>query len=119
MPETVDAAKLKEMNQRGEIKNCIVEGPISYDLAVSKEASQIKGYESSIAGDADILVWPDITSGNLAAKALIYSGRAKPGGCILGAKVPIIVSSRSSTADEKFLSIVVANALAKNFESGE
>ncbi len=118
MPETVDAAKLKEMNQKGKIKDCIVEGPISYDLAVSKEAAQLKGYESPVAGDADLLVWPDITSGNLATKALMYSARAKSGGCILGAKVPIIVASRSAKTEEKFLSIVIANAIADNWGNG-
>lgn len=116
MRETVDAAELKEMNKRGEIKNCIVEGPISFDCAFSKEAAQLKGYESPVAGDPDLLVWPDIASGNIAGKAMICVGHARVGLCILGTKVPIIVSSRSATTDEKYLSIVFASALAQNLE---
>ena len=68
MPEAVEAGQLKEMNQRGEIKNCLVEGPISYDLAMNKESALIKGYESPVAGDPDILVVPNITAGNILGK---------------------------------------------------
>jgi phosphate butyryltransferase len=115
MPDTVDAAELKEMNQQGEITDCVVEGPISYDLAVSKEAAVIKEYQSPVAGDADLLLWPDITSGNLAAKALIFSGRSKTGACVLGTKVPIVISSRSASTEEKYRSIVLTTAVAENF----
>ncbi|MGV8058032.1 MAG: bifunctional enoyl-CoA hydratase/phosphate acetyltransferase [Smithellaceae bacterium] len=115
MPDTVDAAKLKEMNKKGEIENCIVEGPISYDLAISREAAQIKEYESPVAGDADLLLWPDITSGNLASKALMCSCRSRTGACVLGTKVPIIISSRSATTEEKYLSIVLTTALTENW----
>ncbi|MGV8059778.1 MAG: bifunctional enoyl-CoA hydratase/phosphate acetyltransferase [Smithellaceae bacterium] len=115
MPDTVDAAKLKEMNKKGEIENCIVEGPISYDLAISREAAQIKEYESPVAGDADLLLWPDITSGNLASKALMCSCRSMTGACVLGTKVPIIISSRSATTEEKYLSIVLTTAITENW----
>ena len=65
MPESMEAAALKEMNQKGEIENCIVEGPISFDLAMVKEKAEIKGYESPCAGDADILIVPNIHAGNI------------------------------------------------------
>lgn len=110
MPETVDGDKLKEMNINGEIKNCIVEGPISYDLAIYEEAAKIKGYESQVAGDVDVLVVPDITTGNVLGKALIYSAKGKMAGIVVGAKVPIILTSRGSSAEEKFLSLALAAA---------
>ena len=110
MPETIDADKLKEMNLNGEIKNCVVEGPISYDLAMYKEAAKLKGYESEVAGDVDVLVVPDITTGNVLGKSLIYSAKGKMAGIIIGAKVPIILTSRGSSAEEKFLSLALAAA---------
>ncbi|NLJ34103.1 MAG: bifunctional enoyl-CoA hydratase/phosphate acetyltransferase [Firmicutes bacterium] len=112
MPETVDAAALKEMNQRGEIKNCLVEGPISFDLAVRKERSIAKGYVSEVAGDVDILVAPNITAGNILGKCLIEMAGAKMAGLILGAKAPIVVTSRGSSREEKYLSLALAAATA-------
>ena len=108
MPETVDAYKLKQMNLKGEIKNCIIEGPISYDLAMNKESAVIKGYESQVAGDVDVLIVPDITAGNILGKSLIYSANAKMAGIIVGAKAPIVLTSRGSSAEEKFLSLALA-----------
>jgi phosphate butyryltransferase len=108
MPATVDGRALREMNERGEIKDCIIEGPISYDLAISKEAAQAKGFESPVAGDADLLVWPDVNAGNLAGKALIHSAHARTAAMVLGAKVPILISSRSSSFEEKYLSMALA-----------
>jgi phosphate butyryltransferase len=113
MPETVDADKLKEMNKNGEIKNCIVEGPISYDLMMSRESAEIKGFSSPVTGDTDILVVPDITSGNLLSKSLIYSAGAKMAGFIVGAKVPIVLTSRGATTEEKYLSLVISASVAK------
>lgn len=108
MEESVDAGLLKEMNQKGEIKDCLVEGPISYDLAMNKESSVIKGYESPVAGDPDILVVPNITAGNILGKTLIYSAQAKMAGIIIGAKVPIVLTSRGASAEEKYLSLAIA-----------
>lgn len=113
MPESVDAGLLKEMNQKGEIKNCIVEGPISYDLTMSKESAQIKGFESPVTGDADILIVPNITVGNVLGKSLVYSANAKMAGFIVGAKVPIVLTSRGSSAEEKYLSLVLSAAAVK------
>lgn len=110
MPETVDAAELKKMAESGELTNCIVEGPISYDIAMSKESAEIKGFDSPVVEDVDILIPPNIATGNILAKALIYSGNAKMAGIIVGAKVPIILTSRGSSSEEKYLSIVLATA---------
>ncbi|MDF2677848.1 MAG: phosphate butyryltransferase, partial [Bacillota bacterium] len=103
MPESVDAGLLKEMNQKGEIKNCIVEGPISYDLVMSKESADIKSFKSPVVGEADILIVPNITAGNILGKSLVYSAGATMAGFIVGAKVPIVLTSRGSSSEEKYL----------------
>ena len=108
MPETVDADALKKMNQNGEITGCIIEGPISFDLATSAESAKIKGYESPVAGDADLLIVPDIVSGNVLAKALTGMAGAQTAGTVLGAKVPVILTSRSAEASDKYYSIALA-----------
>jgi phosphate butyryltransferase len=113
MPESIDAGKLKEMNQSGEIAGCIVEGPISYDLTMSKESAEIKGYESPVTGDADILIAPNITTGNILSKALAYSAGAKLAGYIVGAKVPIVLTSRGASSEEKYLSLALAACATK------
>ena len=110
MPESVDAGKLKEMNQNGEIAGCIVEGPISYDIAMNKESGIIKGFVSPVAGDPDILIVPNITAGNILGKCLVYSAGAKMAGFIVGAKVPIVLTSRGSSSEEKYLSLVISAA---------
>ena len=104
MKETVEAAEIKAEGMEG----CVIEGPISYDLAMDPGAASIKGYESPIAGDADILVVPDIVSGNIAAKSLTVAGGARTGGVVLGAKVPVLLVSRAASADDKYMSIVLA-----------
>ena len=106
MPETVDAAELKKMNQEGIIKGCVVEGPISFDLAVDPEAAKIKGYESPVAGDADIIIMPDISAGNLTSKALTVLGGAMMAGIVMGAKCPIALNSRSAAFEEKYYSLL-------------
>ena len=112
MPETVKASALKEMNQKGEISGCIVEGPISFDLAFIKQAAEMKGYQSPVAGDADIFLVPDLVSGNLLSKALIYAGGAIFAGVLAGASAPVIVTSRSSTKEEKINSIACSALLS-------
>ena len=112
MPETVEGNELKEMNKRGEIANCIVEGPISYDCAVSKEIADFKGFESPCAGDCDVLVAPNIHAGNIMGKMLACTCNARMAGFIVGAKCPIVMTSRGSSAEEKYLSIVVSAAAA-------
>lgn len=114
MPETVEADQLKQMNISGEITDCIVEGPISYDLTMSKESAEIKGYISPVTEDVDIMVVPNIQTGNILGKALVYSAKAKMAGFIMGAKCPIVLTSRGSTAEEKYLSLALCAAIDSN-----
>ena len=104
MPETVEAAEIKAIGVPGSI----IEGPISYDLAMDAEAAKIKGYQSPVAGDADILLMKDIVCGNVAAKTITVIGGGKTGGVVLGAQVPILLVSRAATASDKYMSIVMA-----------
>ncbi|WP_066892254.1 bifunctional enoyl-CoA hydratase/phosphate acetyltransferase [Clostridium nigeriense] len=113
MPEAVDAYELKNMNKMNVIKNCIVEGPISYDLTMSKESAEIKEYVSPVTGEADILIVPNITTGNILGKSLVYSSGAKMAGFVVGAKAPIVLTSRGSTAEEKYLSLVLSASVVK------
>lgn len=110
MPETVEAAALKEMNQQGELTGCIVEGPISYDVALYKHAADQKGFDSLVAGDPDLLLWPNITCGNIASKILDHSVGGKGGGLVLGTKVPIILTSRGDDSAGKYRCIILAAA---------
>ena len=107
MEETVHAHALARMNRQGEIPDCVVEGPISYDIAMSAEIAEIKGYESDNCGNFDILVTPNMTTGNILGKSLTVSAHAEMGGIIVGAKIPIVVTSRGSSAGEKFNSIAL------------
>jgi phosphate butyryltransferase len=110
--ETVDGGILKRFSKNnGSFGKCIVEGPISFDLAVSRESSAAKGYESPVAGDVDIMVMPNLTAGNLTVKALSCLGGAKVAGCILGASVPIVLTSRGSTLEEKYISLLLCGAV--------
>lgn len=111
LPDSVDAAALKEMNRRGEITGCLVEGPISFDLAMVKERSAEKGYQSPCAGDVDILVVPDITTGNVLGKCLVEMAGGRMAGLVVGAKCPIVVTSRGSSADEKYTALYLAAAM--------
>lgn len=112
MPETVDAAALKADAQAGALGSCILEGPISMDLAVSRESGRIKGFDSPVCGDADILLVPDIVSGNLTMKALQAFSKAKMAGCVVGASCPIALTSRSASFEEKYDSLLVCALLA-------
>lgn len=107
MPETVDAKALVDMNRSLEISDCLIEGPLSFDLAISRESAAIKGFDSAISGETDLFVVPNIATGNIMSKALIYLGNVKMAGCILGAKAPIILVSRGASAEEKLLSILL------------
>lgn len=113
MPETVEADALKQMNIRGEIAGCIVEGPISYDCAVCKEIADLKGFDSPCAGDCDILMAPNIHAGNIMGKMLSVTCGAKMAGFIVGAACPIVMTSRGASAEEKYLSIVISSLAAQ------
>lgn len=119
MPETVEADALKQMNRRGEIAHCIVEGPISYDCAVSREICEIKGFESPCAGDCDILIAPNIHAGNIMGKTYTVTCHADSAGFIVGAACPIAMTSRGASAREKYNSIVLAALCAKGMQELE
>lgn len=110
MPESQDAAALKAMNAAGEISGCVVEGPISYDLAICREAARIKGYDSPVAGDADLLVCPDIVSANVLIKCLRHSAEALTAGIVIGGKVPVVLNSRAASAADKYRTMLLAAA---------
>lgn len=118
MPCTEDAAQLAEMNQRGEISGCLVGGPLALDNAISLAAAQHKGISNPVAGQADILLVPDIEAGNLLNKAMEHFAGGKKAGVIMGAKVPIVLVSRASSAEAKAYSIALAAVIASNKESG-
>ena len=111
MPETADSAALKEEAERGDFGPCLVEGPISLDLATDAEAARVKGYQSPVAGDADILLAPSIAAGNLLGKSLYGLAGGEMAGVVLGAKAPITVNSRGATAEEKYWSILICAAM--------
>lgn len=113
MQETVDAAELKKLAEAGEFGSCFLEGPISFDLSFSEEAAKIKGYNSEITGDIDIMLVPNIATGNIMTKALIVLGGATMAGCVLGAQVPIVLSSRGASFEEKYYSLLLCAAQAK------
>ena len=109
----VDGAALKAEAERGDFGPCQVEGPISFDLATDRQAAQVKGYHSPVAGDADIFLVPSITAGNLLGKALYGMAGGKMAGLVLGASVPITVNSRGAAPEEKYDSIAIAAAMAR------
>ncbi|MGN7410030.1 bifunctional enoyl-CoA hydratase/phosphate acetyltransferase [Sporosarcina sp. SAFN-010] len=114
MQATLDAASLTMMNQRGQLKNCVVEGPMALDNAISPEAAQHKGLSGPAAGKADILVAPNLEAGNILYKSLTYFARAKVGGIIQGASAPIVVTSRADNAETKLHSLALALLVSKN-----
>jgi len=112
MPPTLDAAVIAKMSTLKQIKGAIVDGPFALDNAISVEAAKIKGIESPVAGHADILVTPDIEAGNVLYKSISYFAKSKLAAIIVGAKAPIILTSRSDSHESKFLSVALAAATA-------
>ena len=113
MEATLDAALLSKMNQRDQIKNCIIDGPLAFDNAVSLESAQQKGIRSEVAGYTDLLLMPDIEVGNVLYKSLVFFAKAKVASIILGSMVPIVLTSRSDSEQAKFDSIMLAAAASK------
>lgn len=114
MPVTVEAAELTKMNEEGVIKDCIVDGPLSMDLAIDPEAARHKGAtDRKIVGDADILLFPDIHAGNLVYKTLVHTANVKNGCILTGTKAPVILTSRSDTFETKVNSIALAAIVAE------
>lgn len=108
MQATTDAALLSKMNQRDQIKNCLIDGPLAFDNAISFESAHHKNIKSEVAGDTDLLLMPDIEVGNVLYKSLVFFARAKVASVILGAAAPIVLTSRSDSEDSKFYSVLLA-----------
>jgi phosphate acetyltransferase len=108
MPATIDAAALCKMAERGQITGALLDGPLAFDNAISKEAAKTKGITSEVAGDPDILLAPDLESGNILAKQLTFLANADSAGVVLGAKVPIILTSRADSVRARIASCAVA-----------
>lgn len=113
MPATLDAAALTQMNARGQIKGCIIDGPLAVDNALSEEAAHHKKISGPVAGKADILLMPNIEAGNVMYKTLTYTTDSKNGGLLVGTKAPVIVTSRADTYETKLNSIALAALVAE------
>jgi len=112
MPATLDAAALCKMAERGQIKHGILDGPLAFDNAISKDAAQTKGIKSTVAGDPDILLAPDLEAGNILAKNLSFLANADSAGMVLGARVPVILTSRADSVRSRIASCGVAKLVA-------
>jgi phosphate acetyltransferase len=108
MPATIDAASLCKMAERGQIKGGLLDGPLAFDNAISKDAARVKGIASEVAGDPDILLAPDLEAGNILAKQLTFLANADSAGLVLGARVPIILTSRADSVRSRIASCAVA-----------
>ena len=112
MPATIDAAALCKMAERGQIKGALLDGPLAFDNAISTQAAETKGIKSPVAGDPDILLAPDLEAGNILAKQLSFLANADSAGMVLGAKVPIILTSRADSVRSRIASCAVAKLVA-------
>ncbi|RKX57266.1 MAG: phosphate butyryltransferase [Thermotoga sp.] len=112
MPETVEASIIAKMAERGQIKGCIIDGPLGFDNAVSTFAARVKGIKSDVAGVADILVVPDIHSGNFLGKSVVYFAKGRIAGVVVGARKPVVIVSRADTEESKFYSVVLGIAVS-------
>lgn len=115
MPATLDAAALCKMADRGQISGGLLDGPLAFDNAVSIAAARTKGIVSDVAGQADVLVVPDLESGNMLAKQLMYMGEASSAGIVMGAKVPIVLTSRADSRESRIASCAIALLLAHRY----
>ena len=114
MPATVDAALLSKMNDRGQIKGCIVDGPLALDNALSEEAAKHKGIEGKVAGKADIILLPNIEAANVMYKTLTYTSKSRNGGLLVGTSAPVILTSRADSFETKVHSIALAALVAES-----
>ena len=118
MPATVEAAELTRMNEEGQITGCIVDGPMSMDLALDPEAARHKGATGrKIVGDADIFLFPDIHAGNITYKTLVHTAKMKNGCILTGTKAPVILTSRSDTFETKVNSLAIAAVVAEQMKN--
>jgi phosphate butyryltransferase len=108
IPSTLEAHALVEMGKKGVFGNALVEGPFGFDIAVSKKAAETKGVESRVAGDPDILLLPELRTANVLYKSLVWFAEARTASIVVGAKVPVVLTSRSDSEDSKYLSLALA-----------
>ncbi len=108
IPATVDAALLAKAQERGQIRGCIVDGPLALDNAVDMEAAKVKRIGGEVAGRADVLVMPDLCTGNIFTKSLHYFAHLRQSGSITGARIPVVMPSRTDTAEDYYYSILVS-----------
>jgi phosphotransacetylase len=118
MPATIDAAALCKMAERGQIRGGILDGPLAFDNAISADAAKTKGIKSEVAGDPDILLVPDLEAGNILAKQLTFLANADSAGLVLGAKVPVILTSRADSVRSRIASCAVATLVAHARRAG-
>jgi phosphate acetyltransferase len=119
IPSTIDAAALCKMADRGQITGGEFDGPLAFDNAISPEAARVKGIKSQVAGQAQILVVPDLEAGNMLAKNLTFLSNADAAGIVLGARVPIILTSRADNVRTRMASCAVAMLLAHSRRANE
>ncbi|ACL69431.1 bifunctional enoyl-CoA hydratase/phosphate acetyltransferase [Halothermothrix orenii] len=117
MPDTMDAAILSKMSDRGQISGAIVDGPLALDNAISKEAAERKGIDSPVAGQADILLVPDIEAGNILYKSMVFYFEMEAASVIYGAKVPLVITSRADRARVKLNSIALAKLVVQGLKN--
>ena len=113
LPSTLEAAALVVMSRRGQIDGALLDGPLAFDNAINAEAARVKGIHSEVAGDPDILLVPDMEAGNILAKQLIYLAGAEASGIVLGARVPIVFTSRADSPRARIASCGLAVLLAE------
>jgi len=117
MEATLEAAALSKMSDRGQLGDVIVDGPLAFDNAISKEAAEHKGIKSPVAGDADILLVPDIEAGNVLYKSLVFYGKQPSASVIVGAKVPLVITSRADSSETKLNSIALGKVMTENINN--
>jgi phosphate butyryltransferase len=113
MPANMDAANLSKMAERGQIHGGLVDGPLAIDNAISVKAAEMKGIKSQVAGHADILITPNVESGNILAKAISYFAQGHMAGVVVGAKCPIVMPSRSDPPEQKLMSLALGVYVCK------
>jgi phosphate butyryltransferase len=113
IPASIDALALAKMAEQGWVEGALVDGPLGLELAISPRAAELSDVDSPIAGQADVLIVPNVEAGNIVAKGLLYFAHARMAGLVVGARVPIVISSRADTAETRYLSLAMAAVLAK------
>ena len=113
IPASIDALALAKMAEQGWVEGALVDGPLALEVAISPRAAQLEESDSPIAGLADVLIVPNVEAGNIVAKGLLYFARARMAGLVVGARVPIIISSRADSAETRYLSLAMAAILAR------